>query len=116
MRMSDWSSDVCSSDLSVDYNSVKALAQGQVDTFLGFKFVRTERVPKVGTSRMCVAWANGCIAAGTGMDVVTSIDKLPTQNMNVQVYARDSIGAVCVDAEGSVDIACLESFEYREGG
>src|SRR3546814_807101 len=94
---------------SVDYNSVKALAQGQVDTFLGFKFVRTERVPKVGTSRMCVAWANGCIAAGTGMDVVTSIDTLPTKNMSVQVYARESIGAVRVEDEGVVEIACLES-------
>src|SRR3546814_3244582 len=50
---------------SVDYNSVKALAQGQADTFLGFKFVRTERVPQVGTSRMFVVWANGGLAASS---------------------------------------------------
>ena len=29
---------------SSDYNTVKALASGQVDTFLGFKFVRSERL------------------------------------------------------------------------
>src|SRR3546814_9208808 len=60
---------------------------------------------------MCVAWANGCIAAGTGMDVVTSIDTLPTKNMSVQVYARESIGAVRVEDEGVVEIACLERSE-----
>lgn len=94
---------------SVDYNNVKALVQGQVDTFLGFKFVRTQLVPKESTSRMCVAWSKGCVAFGHGMDVTTSIDRLPTKNMSVQVYARESIGAVRVEDEGVVEIACLES-------
>src|SRR3546814_15162684 len=58
---------------------------------------------------MCVAWANGCIAAGTGMDVVTSIDTLPTKNMSVQVYARESIGAVRVADESVVEIARPDS-------
>ena len=31
---------------SYDYNSVKALVDGKVDTFMGFKFVRTELLPK----------------------------------------------------------------------
>jgi hypothetical protein len=29
---------------SSDYNTVKALAAGQIDTFLGFKFIRTQRL------------------------------------------------------------------------
>ena len=94
---------------SIDYNSVKALAEGQIDTFLGFKFVRTERVPKVGTDRMCLAWAAGCVAYGVGMDTVTSIDPLPGKNHSVQVYARESIGACRVEDAGVVEIACLES-------
>ena len=28
---------------SSDYNSIKALVQGEVDTYLGFKFIRSER-------------------------------------------------------------------------
>ena len=93
---------------SVDYNNVKALAQGQVDTFLGFKFVRTERLPKVGNDRYCLAWSRGCVALGTGKDIVTSIDPLPGKNYSVQVYARMSIGAVRVEDEGVVEIACQE--------
>lgn len=94
---------------SVDYNSVKALVQGQVDTFMGFKFVRTERVPKVGTDRMCPAWIRGCVAFGWGMDQHVSIDPLPTKNYSVQVYARESVGATRIEDAGVVEIACLES-------
>lgn len=93
---------------SVDFNNVKALAQGQVDTFLGFKFIRSERLPKVGNDRFCLAWSRGCVAFGHGMDVMSSIDPLPGKNYSVQVYARESIGAVRVEDEGVVEIACLE--------
>ncbi|MCW0370263.1 phage capsid protein [Xanthomonas sacchari] len=93
---------------SVDYNNVKALAQGQVDTFLGFKFIRTERVAKSGTTRFVTAWSRGCVAFGWGKDIVTSIDPLPTKNYSVQVYSRESIGAVRVEDEGVVEIGCFE--------
>lgn len=95
---------------SIDYNNVKALAQGQVDTFCGFKFVRADSiVAKVGSDRFCVAWSRGCVNLGVGMDQMTSIDRLPNKNYSVQVYARQSLGAVRVEDEGVVEIACLES-------
>lgn len=93
---------------SIDYNSVKALAQGQIDTFLGFKFIRSERLFKSSTTRFCLAWSKGCVAFGTGMDIVTNIDPLPAKNYSVQVYARESIGAVRVEDEGVVEIGCFE--------
>lgn len=93
---------------SVDYNNVKALAQGAIDTFLGFKFVRSERLAKSGTTRYAVAYSKKVIRLGIGKDVVTSIDKLPSKNMSVQVYARMSIGAVRVEDEGVVEIGCFE--------
>ncbi len=93
---------------SIDYNNVKALVQGQVDTFLGFKFVRTERLAKTGTSRFVTAWSRGCVALGIGADIRTSIDPLPTKNYSVQVYARESIGATRLEDEGVVEIACFE--------
>lgn len=93
---------------SIDYNNVKALAQGAVDTFLGFKFIRSERLPKTGTTRFCLAWSRGCVAFGTGMDIVSSIDPLPGKNYSVQVYARESIGAVRVEDEGVIEIGAFE--------
>lgn len=93
---------------SVDYNNVKALVNGQVDTFLGFKFIRTERLPKVANVRQCVAWTRGCIAFGSGMDTRTSIDIMPSKRYATQVYARESVGAVRVEDEGVVEIDCTE--------
>lgn len=94
---------------SADYNTVKALAEGKVDTFMGFKFVRSERTLKTGTTRFCPAWIKGCVAFGMGMDIVTSIDPMPGKNMSVQVYARESIGAVRIEDAGVVEIACDET-------
>jgi hypothetical protein len=93
---------------SVDYNSVKALSQGQIDTFLGFKFVRSERIAKdaTATTGYAVAWSKSCVALGIGKDIMTSIDPLPGKNYSVQVYARMSIGATRLEDEGVVEIAC----------
>lgn len=93
---------------SVDYNSVKALSEGQVDTFLGFKFIRSERLAKSSTTRYCVAFVKNAIRLGIGKDVITSVDRLPTKNMAVQVFARESLGAVRVEDEGVVEIGTFE--------
>ena len=75
---------------------------------MGFKFVRTERLPKVSTSRYCLAWIKGCVALGVGKDIVASIDTLPGKNYAAQVYARMSIGATRLEDAGVVEIACFE--------
>lgn len=93
---------------SIDYNSVKALAQGAIDTFLGFKFIRSERLAKTGTTRFAVAWVKKAIRLGIGKDIVTSVDKLPTKNYTTQVYARMSLGAARVEDAGVVEIGCFE--------
>lgn len=90
---------------SIDYNSVKALAEGQIDTFLGFKFIRSERIYSSGGTAYVMAWVKGCMHLGIGKDIVTSIDTMPAKNLSVQVYARMSIGAARVEDEGVVEIA-----------
>ena len=94
---------------SSDFNTVRALVKGEIDTFMGFKFVRSERLNKVSTSRFCPAWAKTGLRLGVGKDVVTSIDVLPGKNMSVQVYARQSLGAVRTEEVRVVEIACVEA-------
>ena len=90
---------------SIDYNSVKALAEGQIDTFLGFKFIRSERIYGSGGTSYVLAWTKPAMQLGIGKDIVSSIDRLPQKNMSVQVYARMSLGAVRLEDEGVVEIA-----------
>lgn len=93
---------------SVDYNSVKALSQGQIDTFLGFKFVRSERVFKdaTATTGYAMAWSKSCVALGIGQEMSASVDKRPDKNNAWQVFADMSIGATRLEDEGVVEIAC----------
>jgi hypothetical protein len=93
---------------STDFNSVKALAEGKIDTFLGFKFVRTERLPKDGTATTgyALAWSKTCVALGIGQEISTSVDRRPDKNNAWQVFADMSIGAARLEDEGVVEIAC----------
>ncbi len=93
---------------SIDYNSVKALANGSIDTFLGFKFVRTELVPKdaTATTGYAMAWSRSCVALGIGQEISASVDKRPDKNNAWQVFADMSIGAARLEDEGVVEIAC----------
>lgn len=93
---------------SVDYNSVKALAMGQIDTFLGFKFVRTERLFKdaTATTGYAVCWSRGCVAMGIGQEISTSVDRRPDKNNAWQILCDMSIGAARLEDEGVVEIAC----------
>lgn len=93
---------------SIDYNSVKALSMGQIDTFLGFKFVRSELVSKdaTATTGYAVAWSRSCMALGIGSEMSASVDKRPDKNNAWQVFADMSIGSARLEDEGVVEIAC----------
>lgn len=93
---------------SADYNSVKALVSGQVDTFMGFKFVKIKRLPKTGDVRTCVAWVKGAIKRTKGaMSSDISIRK--DLDMATQVYSAWNLGATRVYDEGVVQIDCDEA-------
>ena len=94
---------------SSDYNTVKALAAGQIDTFLGFKFVRSERLALSSTTRKCIAGQKNSLLLAIGMDVVTDVGPRRDKNMATQVYLGMSIGATRMDEDGIVEIDCIEA-------
>jgi len=94
---------------SIDYNTVKALAAGQIDTFLGFKFIRTERLQKVSTTRSCLAWSQNSILLGIGTDIITRVSERADKNYATQVYVGMFIGATRMDEKGVVEIQATET-------
>lgn len=94
---------------SADYATVKALAKGEIDTFLGFKFVRSERLSVASSIRKCIAGQKNSILLAIGLDVVTDVGPRRDKNMATQVYLGMSIGATRMDEDGIVEIDCLES-------
>ncbi len=93
---------------NVDYNSVKALAQGMIDTFMGFKFIISNQLEKVSTTRTCVAWCKGAIKRAKG-GMRSSIDRLPEKSNATQIFSSWDISACRVYDEGVVQIDCTET-------
>jgi len=113
---------------SADYNTVKALVQGEIDTFLGFKFIRTERLATlVGSfgynkdtgavesgetfaagARRCFAWAQDGLLLATAKDVTGKISERADKSYSTQVYACMGIGATRMEENKVVEILCNE--------
>lgn len=94
---------------SSDYNSVKALASGQIDTFMGFKFVRSERLGVATQIRSCIAYTKSAIGLGLGKDVSTRIDERNDLSYAHQVYLAFTAGATRIEDTGVVQIDCSEA-------
>jgi len=92
---------------SADYNAVKALVHGEVDTFMGFKFINYQNLSTDSSSdELVFAWANSGIGLGIGEDVVTRISERDDKGYSTQVYLSMSMGATRVEDEKVVEIAC----------
>jgi hypothetical protein len=94
---------------SSDFNTVKALVQGEVNQFMGFNFIVTNRLAKAGNIRSCFAWAEDGLALAVGRDVMARIDERSDKGYSTQVYYCMSIGATRMEEEKVVQIDCDES-------
>jgi len=96
---------------SADFATVKALVSGEVDTFMGFKFItlgdRDEGgLPKPST-RTCFAFHKDAVGMGIGMNQKSEINYVP-EKTSFLVSSMFSAGAVAIDDEGIVKISCTE--------
>lgn len=104
---------------SSDYNTVKALAAGQIDTFCSFKFVRIKRLPTVddegdavtaGTAnaiRRCVAFVKGAVVLNESA-YKSYMDRIPNSQHKLQVRATARLGAVRREDALVVRVDCVE--------
>jgi hypothetical protein len=97
---------------SSDFASVKALVRGEIDTFMGFKFItigdRDEGgLPKPST-RTCFAWHMDALGYAESMAQKTEVNYIP-EKTSFLVSSMFSAGAVSIDDEGIVAISCTEA-------
>lgn len=113
---------------SADFNTVRALVMGEINTFLGFEFVRSERLPvtaaantsasfsdgtvdggsdtiPAGSNRL-VAWTEMGMLSSTGMDIFVDVGPRRDKKMSTQVYVQQSKGSVRMEEERVVEIQC----------
>jgi hypothetical protein len=92
---------------SSDYNTVKALAYGQIDTFMGFKFIWTERLKVHATDTGCIrcyACVQGAIALGVGQETKGQMWQDSSACNSWYCYASSSKGATRQEGPAVVEI------------
>ena len=99
---------------SSDFNTVKALVQGEINTFLGFTFHvlgdRTEGglIKDGSNDRTCFAFHKDAVGLAEGIAPKTEINYVP-EKTSFLIASMFSAGAVAIDDEGIVKIVCRES-------
>ena len=96
---------------SSDFNTVKALAQGDVSSFLGFEFIVSNRLKLDATNtddRLIFAYTEDAIKLGIGSDIKANITERADKSYSTQVYYAMSLGAVRMEEKKVFQIPCHE--------
>jgi hypothetical protein len=95
---------------SRDYNDAMALKDGKIDYFMGFKFIRSERLPiNTGTDvRSVFAWHKAGVKFADNMRNV-HIDLLPSKRHAKQLRGVTRMSASRTEDERVIRIYCDES-------
>ena len=94
---------------SRDYNTIRTLVDGEIDTFMGFKFIWTTEVQKVGDDYLCYAWHRDAMLLALGKDDLgfnAKVSERNDKNHSTQIFNEMMIGAVRMDENAIVQVKC----------
>ena len=94
---------------SGDFNAIRALVAGELDTFYGFRIVMSNRLAKSGNNRTCFAFVRSGMELGIGQDVMARIEERADKAFSTYIYYCMTIGASRLEEEKVVEITCDES-------
>jgi hypothetical protein len=90
---------------SADYNQVKALYNGDVDYFMGFTFKKSNRLQVDSNADIRIpVWCKSGMMLATADDYDTNVDRLPTKNYSVQVYAGADAGSTRMEEAKVIEV------------
>jgi len=98
---------------SSDYNTVRALVRGEIETFLGFKFhvfgdMDEGGLPKTGDIRTCYAWQEDSMGIAYSISPTVTVDWDPRIQSFI-VVPKVRAGATALLPSGIVKIDCDET-------
>jgi len=94
---------------SADYQTMKALVPGKIVSALGFNFIMSTLLAKVGTTRFNMAWSQSGLGLAIGQDITGRISELPEYHYAWGAYASMFIGATRIQDVKVVEIGAREA-------
>jgi hypothetical protein len=96
--------------VSGDYNAVRALINGELQSFLGFRFIKSNLLPiQTGTVRSCIAWEKQGLVLASGSEINVDVGPRRDKRNSIQIYVSGSFGAVRLWEEKVVKVNCEET-------
>jgi len=88
---------------SADYNTIRALVNGEINTWAGFRWVVSTRLPSPATNmRYCYAFHRDAMGVAVRKDITTDIGPRRDKSLSTQVYVCADWGATRIQGEGVV--------------
>ena len=94
---------------SADYNAVKSLIRGDIDTWMGFKWITHTALATADSTRSCIAFHKYGLCLAMADAPVVRTDERSDLSYSWQVYYELNIGAVRLEEERVVKVLVDES-------
>lgn len=95
---------------SSDYVAIKALMKGEIDVWMGFKWIRSQRLTVDSSSnRLCYAFHRSAVNLSIAQDIMTRVGERADKSYAMQTYLSLGVGATRLEEEKVVEVACQES-------
>lgn len=89
---------------SADFNTIKALVNGEINTYLGFMVHKSTRLPKSGNIRSAFAYHMNAIGLSIGKEIMVRMTERSDKRFAMYVYVAMDLGATRVEEERVVQI------------
>ncbi len=96
--------------VSSDYNTVKALVQGEINTWLGFTFIRSELLQNDGSGdRINLAYQRDAFTLGIPLSLTLNVDPARSdKKFNTYIMYESVFGGVRMEEERVVEVKVTE--------
>lgn len=94
--------------INSDYAVRKSLAEGNVTTFMGFRFIHSERLPLASGIRSCFVFKPRAIKMSISQEISADIWRLPAKKNIPYIYVKMGLGGSRMWGENLARIGCAE--------
>lgn len=94
---------------SSDYNAIKALVKGEIDTWMGFKWILSTRLSVTSNTRSCIAFNRYGLCMAMAAAPMVRTDERTDLSYSWQVYYELNMGAVRLEEERVVRVDINEA-------
>lgn len=92
---------------SMDFNTVRALVNGDVDRFMGMQFIKTERLETDGSGFLRVpVWTPSGMGLAMGMEPNSQAARRPDKRFSIYVFWSMVAGCTRLEEEKVIEIKC----------